>query len=82
MEIKITDTAGQRGWCKPSEGAKYAGSVTKKQFYGWLKNGLRHIRLSNGRIFTKFDWIDEYLEKFEVKSTAQKALVDQILEDF
>jgi hypothetical protein len=82
VEIKIRDTAkSNRGWCKPSGGAKYGGNVTKKQFYGWLKNGLRHIRLPNGRIFTRYDWIDEYLESFEVENPNQK-VADKLLEDF
>lgn len=56
-----------RGWLKPSAGAKYAG-VDLRVFRRWLKNGLRHVQLENGRILTKFDFIDHYLLKFEARS--------------
>jgi hypothetical protein len=49
-----------------------------------LRNGLRHVRLPHGRILTKYDWIDAYLEAFEMQSTDEKAknIADQLLEDF
>ena len=37
--------------------------------------------LPNGRIFTKFRWIDQYLEGFEVKSEA-KEIADELVEGF
>jgi hypothetical protein len=51
-----------------------------KQFRGWFKKGLRHVRLENGRILTKYDWIDEFLEQFEVKDDLSR-LVDELLND-
>jgi hypothetical protein len=66
--MEITLKPSKRGWCKPSQGAKYA-SVSSKVFYGWLKDGLRHSRLANGRILTTYDAIDEFLERFEVTDT-------------
>ena len=82
MEVTFRPTNG--GWCKPSEGRKYAGNVSRKKFYSMLRNGLRHVRLPNGRILTKYDWIDAYLEAFEMQSTDEKAknIADQLLEDF
>ena len=56
-----------RGWIKPSKGKDYAG-VSEKVFRSWLTAGLRHVRLENGRILTKYDWIDEFLEKKEMQS--------------
>jgi hypothetical protein len=79
MEVRITETTkSKRGWCRPSKGAVYADRGLKV-FYGWFKNGLRHVRLANGRILTQFDWIDEYLEKFEVvdQETHPNEKVDQ-----
>ena len=74
--MESTTTTIKQGWTKPSGGAKYA-EVSVKQFRGWLKNGLRHIRLENGRILTKFEWIDSYLMQFEVKNDAD-LLVEEI----
>ena len=68
-----------RGWVKPSEGAKYA-SVSLKTFRGWLKNGLRHVRLDNGRILISYDWIDEYLLKFEAKDKEFEAMADELIQ--
>ena len=67
-----------RGWLKPSQGAKYCG-ISLKVFYGWMKNGLRHVRLENGRILTKYDWIDEFLEGFEAKDLSQE-LAEELTE--
>jgi hypothetical protein len=63
--LEVTVRPSKRGWVKPSQGAKYA-SVSAKVFYRWLQDGLRHVRLKNERILTQYDWIDAYLEKFEV----------------
>ena len=70
-------TTIKQGWTKPSGGAKYA-EVSLKQFRGWFKKGLRHVRLPNGRILTKYHWIDEYLMQFEVKNNVD-LLVEEIL---
>jgi hypothetical protein len=53
--------------------------VGPKVFYGWLKNGLRHVRLENGRILTKYDWIDGFLEGFEAENPSQE-LVKELTE--
>jgi hypothetical protein len=68
MTIRPTN----RGWLKPSEGRQYAGNVSRKKFYSMLQDGLRHVRLPNGRILTKYEWIDSYLQQFEVKDNASK----------
>ena len=69
----------QQGWCKPSKGAPYS-DVSLKVFRGFLKNGLRYVKLPNGRILTKYQWIDEYLEQFGVKDEA-KEIAAQLTED-
>jgi predicted site-specific integrase-resolvase len=70
--------ATKRGWLKPKKGAQYAG-VSLKIFRGWMKTGLRHVRLENGRILTKYDWIDEFLESFETKNPSQE-LAEELVE--
>ncbi len=67
METERTN----RGWCKPSRGAKYAQQGLKG-FRTWFRNGLRYVRLPNGRILTKYDWIDQFLEGFETKDPSQE----------
>jgi predicted site-specific integrase-resolvase len=76
METHLKPTT--RGWLKPKKGALYSG-VSSKIFYGWLRNGLRHVRLENGRILTKYDWIDQFLEGFETKDLPQE-LVEELVE--
>jgi len=66
------------GWCKPSAGARYAG-VSPKVFRGWLKDGLRHSQLASGRILIRYEWIDSYLQQFEVKDTTSK-MADDLME--
>jgi hypothetical protein len=77
--VRVSVEHRSRGWCKPSEGRGYAGNVSRKKFYSMLHNGLRHVRLPNGRILTKFDWIDAYLEQFEVRDQA-KQMADELTE--
>jgi hypothetical protein len=72
-------TAASFGWCKPSQGAKYAG-VSLKIFRGWLGAGLHHVRLENNRILVKYRWIDKYLEQFEVRNEA-KQLADELVNE-
>ena len=69
-----------RGWCKPSGGAKYANQ-SLKQFRTWFRNGLRHVRLPNGRILTKYSWIDEFLQQYEVKSDEAAEIAKELVED-
>ena len=63
--MEVTYLPSRRGWVKPKKGAEYA-AVSLKVFYRWLRDGLRHVRLANNRILTQFDWIDSYLQGFEV----------------
>ena len=79
--MEITVRTDKTGWCKPQEGRRYAGNVSMRQFRTWLKNGLRHVQLQNGRILTKYEWIDAYLKQFEVENEAKKTakeLVDSL----
>lgn len=68
-----------RGWAKPSLASKHAG-VSLKAFRTWFGKGLRYVRLPNGRILTKFDWIDSYLEQFEVKDDQAKLQAEELTE--
>jgi len=65
------------GWCKPSQGAKHAG-VSVDTFSEWFKDGLRFIRLSSGHRLTKYVWIDEYLEQYEVQDEAKQIADDLV----
>jgi hypothetical protein len=77
--MESTATTRRQGWTKPRGGAKYADQGLKG-FHTWFRNGLRHVRLPNGRILTKYEWIDQYLEQFEVKDDVDR-IVDEILKD-
>lgn len=77
MEITFKPT--RRGYCKPSTGAKYADQKSVKTFRSWFRKGLRHVRLPNGRILTKYDWIDQFLEQYEVRNEV-KQLAEELTE--
>ena len=66
--MEVTYRPSKRGWVKPKKGAEYA-AVSLKVFYRWLRDGLRHVRLANNRILTQYDWIDSYLQGFEVTNS-------------
>jgi excisionase family DNA binding protein len=68
------------GWAKVKKAAEYAG-VSERTFRSWLKNGLKHTRLPGGTVLTKYDSIDEYLERFEVNENLVDEIVDSVVSD-
>lgn len=68
------------GWAKVKKAAEYAG-VSERTFRDWLKNGLKHIRLSSGTVLIKYDSIDDYLERFEVNENLVDKIVDSVVSD-
>lgn len=72
-----TQKTEQVGWMKVTDAARYAG-VSVRTFRDWFKDGLRFCRLRSGTILLKPDWIDAYLNGFEVCETA---IVEQIVGD-
>jgi excisionase family DNA binding protein len=54
------------GWTKIKQAAKYAG-VSERTVRDWLKNGLKHSRITSGTVLIKYASIDAYLERFEVR---------------
>jgi len=70
-----------RGWTKSKGGSVHAG-VSERTFRPWLKRGLRHVRLPSGTILIKYEWIDKFLENFEVQDNEVSRIVDEIEKDF
>lgn len=60
-----TKDSPTRGWTKKSGGAAYAG-VGVRTFHEWLRKRLRHVKLPSGTVLTRYDWIDDFLKRFEV----------------
>jgi len=71
----------QQGWAKIKKGATHA-DVCERTFRKFLKKGLRHTRLPSGTILIKYEWIDEYLEKYEVVENKADRIVDQVCKEF
>jgi hypothetical protein len=69
-----------RGYAKVKEAANYAG-VSERSFRDWLKDGLRHSRLSTGTILVAYAAIDEYLARFEVSRNQVEAIVDDVMQE-
>ena len=72
-----TQKTEQVGWMKVTDAARYSG-VSVRTFREWLKDGLRYCRLRSGTILLRPDWIDTFLERFEV---CESDSVDQIVND-
>jgi excisionase family DNA binding protein len=77
MQTTSSDT---RGWAKVKEAAKYAG-VSVRTLRDWLKNGLRHSRVSAGMILVSYAAIDEYLARFEVNENQVDDIVDEVMQE-
>jgi hypothetical protein len=75
-----TSSTGNRGYAKVKDAAKYAG-VSERSFRDWLKDGLRHSRLSTGTILVAYAAIDEYLERFEVSRNHVDDIVDEVMQE-
>ena len=69
------------GWAKVKNATRHAG-ISERCFRGWLKRGLRHVRLPSGTILIKYEWIDKFLENFEVQDNEVSRIVDEIEKDF
>jgi hypothetical protein len=68
------------GWARIKDGAKYGGTKDRT-FRGWLKLGLKHSRLPSGTILIKYEWIDEFLEKYEVNENQVDTIVDETMKE-
>jgi predicted site-specific integrase-resolvase len=77
--MKIT-SPDNRGWAKVKDAAKYAG-VSVRTLRDWLKDGLRHSRLSTGTILVAYAAIDEYLVGFEVNENQVDDIVDEVMQE-
>ena len=77
MQTTSPDT---RGWAKVKEAANYAG-VSVRTLRDWLRNGLRHSRVSAGMILVSYAAIDEYLVRFEVNENQVDDIVDEVMQE-
>ena len=64
-------------WGKVKSSAQYAG-VSERTLRNWLNAGLRHVRLKTGTILIKHDWVDEYLESYEVVGNEVDKITEEI----
>ncbi len=68
----------QPQWGKVESIAKYA-DVSKRTVEKWLRNGLNCSHPSTGLRLIKFQWVDEYLEKFAVSENRVDEMVNQVI---
>jgi len=68
------------GWAKIKGAARYAG-ISVRTWRGWLKNGLRHVRLETGTIPVKYSWIDDYLLQHEVDADKDKREIENAVDE-
>jgi excisionase family DNA binding protein len=66
----------QRVWLTPKEAAAYARVSLKRLRKFYLEGNLRYTRLDNGQILIKRQWLDEFLESFEVIDEARKQALE------
>jgi len=59
--------ATSNGWAKVKEASAYAG-VKPRTFRKWFSEGLRSVRTPTGTILVKLEWIDIFLERFEINN--------------
>ncbi len=67
-----------KGWCKIRVAAGYAG-VSDRTLEDWLKQGLKYVRLPTGTRLLKYEWVDEYLERFADSNNQIDIVVNEML---
>lgn len=68
----------KRGWGKIKEAASYAG-VSPRTVEDWVKHGLKCSRLPSGLRLIKFEWVDEFLEKFAESTSQAEKIANEII---
>ena len=69
-----------QGWAKIKQAAKYA-SVGERTLRDWLKQGLKHSRLSTGTILIRYSGLDEWPEGFTVNNDQINRIVDEVMDN-
>lgn len=69
------------GWLKVKSAAKRADHSDPRTVKKWTKMGLRHSRLPNGTILIKPEWLDQFLESFEVVENEVEKITDEIMKE-
>jgi hypothetical protein len=69
-----------QGWAKIKRAAKFA-DIGERTMRAWLKQGLKHSRLSTGTILIRYSDIDDWLESFAVNEDQINQMVDEICRD-
>ena len=69
------------GWAKVPQIAEYM-NLSQRTVRDLLKQGLRHSRMPSGTILVKYEWVDSFLEKFEVNVNEVDAVVDLVMKEF
>lgn len=66
-----------KGWYSVKEAAKYC-DISERTLRNWLRNGLRYSMV-NRKILIKLDWLNGYLESFEVTNHKLETLADEVI---
>ena len=66
------------GWCRIKIAAEYAG-VSVRTLEDWIRQGLKVSRLPTGHRLIKYEWIDEFLERYIVNRNHVDKMVEEIM---
>lgn len=71
-----------QGWLRLKPAAKYC-NISERLLHEWLKGGLRSCKVG-GCLLIKVEWIDEFIQKFEVQNTGKQVdeIVNEVMKDF
>lgn len=72
---------GHADYITVDKGAEYA-AVSKRTFLKWLRNGLKHVRVTKKTVRTRYPWIDEYLAQFQEDRGRLDRIVEEVMRDF
>jgi excisionase family DNA binding protein len=67
-----------KGWAKIKDAASYAG-ISKRTVEDWLKQGLKCSRLPTGLRLIKYEWVDEFLEKFGNPQNKIDQIINEVM---
>lgn len=71
-----------QGWLRTKQAASYC-NISERTLADWLKSGLRSAKV-RGCLLIKREWLDDYIERFEVKNNEQQLndIVSEAMKNF
>ncbi len=66
-----------KGWGKIKAIAEYAG-MSESTVEKWARDGLKYSQMPTGTRLFRYEWVDEYLERFSEKQNLAEKISEEM----